>query len=619
MKRLRGFTLVELIVVIAVIGILATITVVGYNRYQANSRDSQRTAKATAITNALEKYYDQNGEYPGCQALVQSPSTVSSTTLQGVNLEAFSTPLTSYGVNSIICGSISANGSDQFGYVGDGSQTCSAQTTNGSCLGYTFQYKNETDGTVASINSQHSASISTSGVPTLSGSATGFNTARLTWQTVSNASDYTLQRSTDSAFVAGLTNLTGITGSGSPVVYDDTTLTSGTTYWYRVAAHSTAANSTGDWSNVISVSTPALGQPTLTAYGLSPTQINTNWAAVTNADAGTTYTLQYSTSSSMSNPVSIPNLTGTSYTVNGLTLGTTYYLRMQAVSGPNTSVWSTIVSAAPAPNPPTGISLAVNSGSQITASWSASTSATSYTVYYSTNSSFNSPASISGITGTSRAITGLSNDTMYYVRVTASAGSSEGQPSSSANAKTVVDPPAAYTIGAYDNNGYWTATSYASCAPGMIANYYWYANGSGWVNGDQYQTVGYYLNYGQGVTLSVNTRCHNSANSVTSGWVGANNSAGYTRPTPAPYLNGLSVGGARRVTTSWSGVCGGLNELLLRQGSYTDTSNNRFAMPDNYGTTDSRTWYSSGTVYYNVRTTCNGYTSGWSNQQSARV
>jgi len=256
MKRVSGFTLIELLVVITVIGILTTVSVLGFTRYQANSRDTIRISRATTITEAIEKYYDQNGDYPGCQALTQTPQTVRSHTLFNVDLNAFTAPLATPGVNSIICGPITIGGTDAFGYVGDGSPTCVSQIVNGSCLEFTLQYKDEADGTISSIASRHSELISTSGTTTLSGSATNSTTIHLSWAQIPNASDYTLQRAPDSSFTTGVTILNMIPTNGPPVTYDDTGLITNTFYWYRVAGHSSLTNTTGSWSNKISISTP---------------------------------------------------------------------------------------------------------------------------------------------------------------------------------------------------------------------------------------------------------------------------------------------------------------------------------------------------------------------------
>ncbi|HEU0266083.1 MAG TPA: prepilin-type N-terminal cleavage/methylation domain-containing protein [Candidatus Saccharimonadaceae bacterium] len=63
-KISSGFTLVELLVVIVVIGILAAITLVAYNGIQAKARDSQRTSDARTIINALAAYAVVNNTYP---------------------------------------------------------------------------------------------------------------------------------------------------------------------------------------------------------------------------------------------------------------------------------------------------------------------------------------------------------------------------------------------------------------------------------------------------------------------------------------------------------------------------------------------------------------------------
>jgi prepilin-type N-terminal cleavage/methylation domain-containing protein len=63
-KHQQGFTIVELLIVIVIIGILAAITVVAFNGTQARARDSARIAKIKSIAKAIELYNTDNGRYP---------------------------------------------------------------------------------------------------------------------------------------------------------------------------------------------------------------------------------------------------------------------------------------------------------------------------------------------------------------------------------------------------------------------------------------------------------------------------------------------------------------------------------------------------------------------------
>lgn len=68
-RATSGFTLVELLVVIVVIGILAAVGIQTYSGAQAKARDAKRKADLREIRNALQAYYNDFGRYPsagGC-------------------------------------------------------------------------------------------------------------------------------------------------------------------------------------------------------------------------------------------------------------------------------------------------------------------------------------------------------------------------------------------------------------------------------------------------------------------------------------------------------------------------------------------------------------------------
>lgn len=75
-KNTIGFTIVELIIVIVVIGILAAITIVSYSSAQGRSRDTQRQTDIQNIAKALELYYADNGYYPLPTAPGSTPSII---------------------------------------------------------------------------------------------------------------------------------------------------------------------------------------------------------------------------------------------------------------------------------------------------------------------------------------------------------------------------------------------------------------------------------------------------------------------------------------------------------------------------------------------------------------
>jgi len=60
----KGFTIVELLIVIVVMAVLAALTIIAYNGIQSRTRDSEKRADMHHITQLLEAFYNDNGYYP---------------------------------------------------------------------------------------------------------------------------------------------------------------------------------------------------------------------------------------------------------------------------------------------------------------------------------------------------------------------------------------------------------------------------------------------------------------------------------------------------------------------------------------------------------------------------
>lgn len=75
MKNNKGFTVVELLIVIVVIAILAAITVVAYRGIQSRARDAKRLSSGQNIVKAINTYRAMNGAFP--------PATINGTAMSG--------------------------------------------------------------------------------------------------------------------------------------------------------------------------------------------------------------------------------------------------------------------------------------------------------------------------------------------------------------------------------------------------------------------------------------------------------------------------------------------------------------------------------------------------------
>lgn len=71
-QRILGFTLLELLVVMAIIGILAAIGIASFGGVQAKARDARRKSDIESFARALEMFYNDKGRYP----IINSPGDI---------------------------------------------------------------------------------------------------------------------------------------------------------------------------------------------------------------------------------------------------------------------------------------------------------------------------------------------------------------------------------------------------------------------------------------------------------------------------------------------------------------------------------------------------------------
>ncbi len=84
----KGFTLIELMIVVAIIGILAAIALPAYQDYTARAQMSEAMVLADGQKGAVTEYYADKGELPAdnTEAGISPAADISGKYVQGVNI-----------------------------------------------------------------------------------------------------------------------------------------------------------------------------------------------------------------------------------------------------------------------------------------------------------------------------------------------------------------------------------------------------------------------------------------------------------------------------------------------------------------------------------------------------
>ncbi|CDT94023.1 pilin [Vibrio diabolicus] len=132
-KKQQGFTLIELMIVVAVIGVLASIAIPQYQKYVAKSEVASALATLTGLKTNVEAYAVENGAFPanGTEEELGAPKTIPSgdidfaaTNTSGATGTITFTFKTS-GVSNLITGKKFALARD-----GNGTWTCDGTASN---------------------------------------------------------------------------------------------------------------------------------------------------------------------------------------------------------------------------------------------------------------------------------------------------------------------------------------------------------------------------------------------------------------------------------------------------------------------------------------------------------
>jgi prepilin-type N-terminal cleavage/methylation domain-containing protein len=173
----QAFTVVEILITIAIMGILLTLVIVNVNSTQANARDTERKADVEAIATLFESYYETTNDSSGGQFWMSGlsyPDTIfvsSEEELKKATPDLDPKALRAPGVNTsdpmnlipatnttqTTAGVLPQPTTSTYVYqpLSSSNTLCVDSFTAGGCRKFNLYYRLETDGQVYQLTSKH--------------------------------------------------------------------------------------------------------------------------------------------------------------------------------------------------------------------------------------------------------------------------------------------------------------------------------------------------------------------------------------------------------------------------------------------------------------------------------
>lgn len=136
-RKQSGFTIVELLIVIVVIGILAAIVITTFTNVQKKGRDADRKADVQSLASQAEVYFAENSKYPTATELAG---------IQGVTADLLEDP---NGATTLITDAdeVPAANSSTYQYAYILTPEGCDNGANGDCTDFTLSANLESDAT----------------------------------------------------------------------------------------------------------------------------------------------------------------------------------------------------------------------------------------------------------------------------------------------------------------------------------------------------------------------------------------------------------------------------------------------------------------------------------------
>ena len=235
---------------------------------------------------------------------------------------------------------------------------------------------------------------------------------------VENGSKYLVEYSDDPTFA------TYSTKTFNAGVRTITKLESDSTYYFRVKALAPSEGyADSEWTNVSATTKPAfLAAPAVTVAPTGSTSFSVKFQAVS---AATSYTVEYAKNADFSDAVSLRYTTVGTKKITDLNVDTTYYVRVCAsAAGYANSDWTAAEVKTDAGLPQLdspALTVVETAGKSVTLNIGSVDSAKTYTLQYSTSSTFASVKTVTYATAGNKTVSGLTSGKTYYFRVHANA------------------------------------------------------------------------------------------------------------------------------------------------------------------------------------------------------